>query len=172
MKKSISTDLTPANVAAVLALLGESPSRLQTLGKSLSEAQQRQPLGAGERSFVQDVAHLLNCEATSSEAVYLAILSNEPSIADVHPERQLGKLLRFDQLPLEELLAYFGIRRKVLLGVLTSLKEKDWARTVKETNKRRKESVYWKARSIAVHEVEHLSDLEAKVRHLRSAAQS
>jgi len=53
----------------------------------------------------------------------------------------MGKLLRFDLLGYSELLAYFIIRRKVLLRVLSGLKEKDWSRAVREEGKQRKESV-------------------------------
>ena len=88
---------------------------------------------------------------------------NEPFFADIHPERDWGKLLRFDLLEFSELLAYFKIRRKVLLHVLTGLKEKDWGRAVREEGKQRKESVYWRARTIVMHELDHLGDLEKKL---------
>jgi hypothetical protein len=170
MKKSVSTDLTPENIASVLGLLEATPDRLRAFRRSLAKEQQRQPLGRGERSFAEDVAHLVNCESRSSEAIYLALLANEPLLVDIHPERQFGKLLRFDRLPVDDLLSCFMIRRTVLLGVLGPLKKKDWARSVRQPGKQRRESVYWRARGIAVHEVEHLADLEAKLARARSAA--
>lgn len=63
-----------------------------------------QPLRSGERSFVQALGHLVNCEARSSEAIYLALLLEAPLLANVHPERQFGKLIRFDQLSSADLL--------------------------------------------------------------------
>jgi hypothetical protein len=170
MKSSISSDRTPESIAAILDLLAASPSRLEILSSSLPKGKHRLPLGKGERSFAEDVAHLINCEARSSEAIYLAILSNEPMLVDLHPERQFGRLTRFEQLPIEDLVHYFTVRRTVLLGVLRSLTDKQWSRTVREQGKHRKESVYWRARSIALHEVEHLSDVEGKARRLRSTA--
>jgi hypothetical protein len=59
-------------------------------------------------------------------------------------------------LEFPDLLAYFKLRRRVLLRVLSELSEKDWARTVREENKKRQESVYWKARALALHELHHL----------------
>jgi hypothetical protein len=78
-------------------------------------------LGQGQRSFTEILAHLINCEARSSEAIYLALLADDPVLVDIHPERQLGKLLRYDQLAFADLLAYFKLRRTVLLRVLASL---------------------------------------------------
>jgi hypothetical protein len=163
MKKAVSTELTKANIARVTAFLGETAGKLESLSQSLSDEQLHRPLGPGERSFTEVLAHLLYCEARSTEAIYLALLANEPLFTPIHPERQLGKLLRYDQLAFAELLAYFKLRRTVLLGVFNSLTEAQWARAIREEGKQRKESVYWQARGIAMHEVEHLTDLERKL---------
>ena len=163
MKKQISTEQTDANIAEVLRLLGETPVKLAALSKGLSEKQLHTPLGSGERSFTEILAHLINTEALTSEAIYLALLLNEPLIANLHAERDLGALLRFELLPFQELLAYFRLRRTVLTRVLELLSEKQWSRSSREGKKQRKESVYWRARGQALHELEHLQDLENKV---------
>ena len=163
MQKTISTDLTPANIARVLELLRVTPEKLKALSKLLSVEKLRQPLGADERSLTEDVAHLINSEARTSEAIYLALLVDKPLIADIHSERDWGKLLRFDLLDFPELLAYFKIRRKVLLRILSALTEAQWSRPIREEGKKRKESIYWRARSLALHESEHVSDLERKI---------
>lgn len=163
MKNKISTDQTPANIAKIIESLTETPQKLEALSKLLTVEGSRHPLGDGERSFTQDLAHLLNGEARSSEMIYQALLSNEPSFADIHPDRNLGKLLRFDLLDFKDLLAYFKLRRTVLLRVLSGLKEADWSRCVREEGKQRKESVYWRARTIAMHELDHSGDLENKL---------
>jgi len=178
MKKSISTDQTPANIAKVIDVLAETPSKLEALSQALSVNSSvhplpsvdipsvdnlRQPLGRGERSFTEVLAHLINGEARSSEMIYQALLANEPLFADIHPDKNWGKLLRFDLLEFSDLLVYFKLRRTVLLRVLSGLKEEGWARCVREEGKQRKESVYWRARTIAMHELDHLGDLEIKV---------
>lgn len=163
MKKAISTDLTNTNIAKVLKILEETPVQLEGLSKSLSEEQLRESLGAGERSFTEDLAHLIHSEARTSEAIYLALLLNEPLIPDIHSGRQWGKLLRYDLLSCSELLAYFKIRRAVLLRVLASLTDEQWARTIREEGKKRQESVYWRARSLAMHELDHSTDLQSKL---------
>jgi DinB family protein len=163
MNKIISTEASKANIAKVKDLLVDTPLKLESLSKRLPAEGLRQPLGSGERSFTEDLAHVINCEARSSEAIYLALLAEEPLFIEIHPERQLGNLLRFDLLPFSELLAYFKLRRTVLLRVLDSLTEEQWSRSIREAGKKRKESVYWRARSIALHELEHLSGLQSKL---------
>lgn len=163
MQKLISTTLTAANIARILDLLAQTPEKLSAMHRLVSGEQARRPIRSGERSFVETVAHLIHVESRSSEAIHLAVLLDEPLIPDVHPEREWGKLTRFDLLEITELLAYFNLRRKVLLRVLTGLKATEWARTVREDGKQRKESVYWRARALALHEAEHLHDLENKL---------
>jgi hypothetical protein len=163
MKKQISTTPTEANIKEIIRLLGQTPERLAALSKGLSEKILHEPLGPGERSFSEALTHLINTEAISSEAIYLALMLEEPMLPDIHAERDLGKLLRFDLLPFTELMAYFSTRRRVLLRVLESLNEEGWSRCIRENGKQRKESVYWRARGPALHELEHLTDLEIKL---------
>jgi hypothetical protein len=163
MKKTISTDLTSVNISKVTELLAKVPMQLEMLSKSLTSEQLSQPLGSEERSFTEDLAHLINSEARSSEAIYLAILVDEPFVPDIHSERQWGKLLRYDLLLFSDLLVYFKLRRSVLLRVLASLTKEQWGRSIREEGKKRKESIYWRARSIAMHELDHLTDLQNKL---------
>jgi hypothetical protein len=71
--------------------------------------------------------------------------------------------LRYDLLPFSDLLSYFKVRRAVLLRVLYSLTEEQWGRAIREEGKKRKESLYWRARTIAMHELDHLTDLRNKL---------
>jgi hypothetical protein len=163
MNQKLSTDQTPENVSKILEILAETPKKLEALSKGLSKEQLTQPLGKGERSFIEDLTHLINGEARSSEMIYQALLSHEPLFGDVHPDRDWGKLTRFDLLDFSDLLTYFKIRRKILLRVLSGLKEAEWSRTIREEGKKRKESVYWRARTIVSHELDHVGDLEKKL---------
>ena len=162
MKKAISTEATTANIATIMELLADTPIQLERLSTGLPSEKLRQPVKPGERSFIEALAHLIHCEARSSEAIYLALLVSEPIVPAVHPERQWGKLLRFDLLDVSDLLAYFKLRRAVLLRVLASLTDIQWERAVCEPGKKRKESVYWRARSMALHELEHITDVQSR----------
>jgi hypothetical protein len=160
---SISTKLTKANITAVLNLLETTPRQLETLSAPLSTEELQTPLGSGQRSLTEDLAHLINCEARSAEAIYLALLLDQPLFPNIHPERQWGKLFRTETFPFSDLLAYFKFRRNLLLNVLHPLTDAQWERTIREEGKKRQESVYWRARTIALHEREHLIDLEGKL---------
>jgi len=163
MKKAISTELTTMNIAKVLELLMDSPVQLDELSRAGMEEELRQPLGSGERSFTEDLAHLIHSEARTSEAIYLALLLDKPLMPEVHSERQWGQLVRYDLLALSDLLSYFKLRRAVLVRVLTPLTVEQWSRTIREVKKKRQESVYWRARSLAMHELDHLTDLQNKL---------
>ena len=163
MQKAISTEQTPENIQQVLTLLANIPHCLQACANSLSLEQLTQPLGPSERTPTEVLAHILHCEALTAESIYLALMLKEPLLHKVHAERDIGNLLRLDQYTFEELLNYFTFRRKVLMNILASLNEKQWARTLREKGKKRQESVYWRARSQALHELEHLEDIESKL---------
>lgn len=159
MKISLSTKPTPTNIATVLELLSSTVEVLEKTASHFTEEQLRQPPEPGKRAMTEVLAHLINCEARTAEAIYLALLVNEPTFTDVHPERQLGKLLRFDAFAYAELVAYFRLRRAVLLRVLTNLPPESWLRVVHEADRKRPLSVYLWARSLALHELEHFSEL-------------
>jgi hypothetical protein len=162
VKKSISTEMTSANIARVVELLTRTPQELVRLSQSFAPDRLAEPLRPGDRSFVEIVAHILNCDDRATDSIYAALLLNQPFILDIHPERQWGRLLRYEHFDCPELLAYFAFRRKALLRVLEGLNEAQWSRVIQEQGKQRKESVYWRARGQALHEVEHLAEIETR----------
>ena len=107
---------------------------------------------------------MLYVEAASSDSIYYALVLKTPLIIRFHPERDRGKLLQLDQnLSVPEMLQYFNLRRKMLLSVLQPLTPKQWERRIREENKARQETVYWRARGLALHDLDHLNDIEAKL---------
>ncbi len=156
----ITTTPTPENIAAVLDLLAGIPDRLQTIANQFSLVQLITSIGPGARTPTEILAHIINCEAVTAEAITLALLKKEPLLPGLHPERDLGKLLNYHQRPFPDLLAYFTFRLVTLLDVLRSLTDKLWSRTVREEGKKRRESIYWLARGQAIHEDEHLKEIE------------
>lgn len=158
--KKISTEQSKANIAAALEILTDTPAVLRALAGRCTPAQMRQPLAEGERSFTEVLAHLINGEGRMSEAIYTALLVDTPFVRDVHPDRDMGKLLRWQQCDVEDLLPYFNLRRKVLLRVLHGLSDDQWRRVIEEEGKQRKESVYRLTRALAMHEQEHVLHLQ------------
>lgn len=163
MTKRISTAATPGNFASALKLLAGVPDQLTYLQARISPEQLEQPIAEGERSPRQVLVHLLNCEARASDAIYSALLLRAPLVPRIHPERDWGKLMRYEQFGYDELLDYFRFRRQVLLGVLQGLNEKRWARQIRQEGKQRRETVYLLARGTAVHETEHIQDIKRKL---------
>lgn len=169
MKKQLSTTQNEANIRTALAILAAIPNRLETISGGIPPAQLEQPLGPGERSSLGVLMHLIHCEARSAEGIYLALLLDDPLLLKIHPERQLAPLLRLERLSFAELLTYFHLRRTILQGVLASLTEAQWLRTIQEPDKQRHESVYRQVRGLALHEEEHLSVLEQMLPTLTAA---
>jgi hypothetical protein len=158
--KKITTDPTPANITTIMDMLAALPQHLAAATQGLTDEQLRHPIAEGERTATEVLAHLINSEARTSEAIYLALLAEEPFVPAIHSERDWGKLLRYDRFPFSELLAYFTLRRTVLMRVLSSLTYPQWLRAVRDEHKQRKESIYWKCRALALHEWEHVGEIE------------
>lgn len=160
MTTALSTELTKANMALALEMLSAAPGRMRKFAASRAAGTEAEPLAPGERSAVEMLAHMLNVEARSAESVYLALLLKEPELPDIHPERDWGRLVRLEDLPFDRLVEYFELRTTMLHRVLERLTEAQWSRTVRETGKARRESVYWRVRTLALHTDVHLRELE------------
>jgi hypothetical protein len=163
MKSLLSTDLTDANISSVVRLLTTTPMQLQHVRARLEPTALHQPLKIGERSFAGIVAHIVHCDERTTESIYAALLLREPTILDIHPERQWGQLLHYEAADCDELLLYFSFRRKTLLRILGGLTLTQWARALREHGKQRAESVYWRARTMTLHEQEHLNEIESRL---------
>jgi hypothetical protein len=162
MKKTISTEITQANKLKVIELLASVPDTLVTLSQGFTAEALTQPLKHGERSFVEIVAHILNCDERMTESIYATLLLDKPIILNIHPEIQWGSLLHYEKLECMDLLTYLKFRRKVLVRILYELVDEQWKRTLQETGKQRQESVYWRARAQALHEAEHITQIETR----------
>ncbi len=161
--KSQGTQSSDQGIAILLELLAATPYRLRSLSANLTPAQLTTPLGAGERSFKRDLTHLIYCAERATIPIYYALLCDEPLMPRIHAERQWGKLLGYERFDLPELMAYFDFGRRALLSVLRGSKREQWERAVQPEGKRRTESVYFAARGLCLHEVEHLEDLARKL---------
>lgn len=163
MAKRISTEATAENIASALDMLAGVPEQLARLGERIPPEKLEQAIAEGERSPRRVLAHMLNCEARASDAIYSALLLRTPVVPRIHPERDWGKLMRYEQFNYDDLLDYFRFRRQVLMGVLQGLNETGWARNIQEKGKQRRESVYLLARGTALHETAHIQDIKRKL---------
>lgn len=159
-QKSISTEFSTVNIDKAVELLTATPQTLAKLSALFAPDALYQPLRAGDRSFMEIAAHIVNCDERTTETIYAALLLKEPLVLDIHPEREWGKLLHYEQSDAAELLAYFSFRRKTLLRIMNGLSEVQWERAIQETGKQRKETVYLLARGQALHEAAHIAEIQ------------
>ena len=168
LHKRLGTTPTSELIELLLEVLTAAPERLHALSGGLSDEQLSRPLGEGERSFKRDLTHLIYCAERGTIPIYYALAAQDPFMPRIHAERQWGKLLRYESFDLPELFAYFSFNRRALLQVLRGLTPKQWERTVQPEGKQRRESVYYAARGLCVHEYGHLEDLAGKMAKLRA----
>lgn len=161
--KRLSTRQSPERIELAMAVLGATPERLENLRAGLTEAELNAPLGDGERSFKRDLNHLIYCAERGEYPIVHALLLDLPHLPRIHAERDWGKLMRYETFPVDELLAYFDFRRRALLNILRGLQPEGWERSVHRDGVKRSESVYYAARGLCLHEVEHLEDLAKKL---------
>ncbi len=159
MKPKISTKVTGTNIESVLNLLKASPDAITELCGGITEVEGKRPFSPNEWSLIDHVAHLLHCEQISTQAIYQALLQSNSAIVDIHPERQFGKLVQFNQLSLLELTQLFVIKRKLLIQVLNNLTIEKWQHQIIKSNKK-PQSVYLLSRSLALHEADHILFLQ------------
>jgi len=159
----ITPEPSSENISTLLNLLPNAPARLEALAQGREESALIEPLGEGQRSFRETLVHLFNSGARLGEAIYQILILKEPDLPRIHPERDWGKLVAYQKLNLDDLLEYFKLRRQMLLGVLESQSNQAWLRTGREAGKKRQESVYWKTRTLILHEDEHLRELEERI---------
>ena len=89
------------------------------------------------------------------KCVFLKILLNKPKVCPLHAERDFDRLNLFEHFQTCELLSVFDLERRKTLSFLTRLKKEDWSKELIEENKKRQETIYWRARGFAIHDYTH-----------------
>ncbi|MYE27817.1 MAG: DinB family protein [Chloroflexi bacterium] len=163
LHKRLARSPSSERIELVLDVLGATPAKLQDLADGLSKEALTRPLGEGERSFKRDLTHLIYCAERGAIPIYYALTAEQPFMPRIHAERQWGKLLRYEAFDMPDLFTYFSFNRRALLNVLNGLTPRQWERAVRPEGKKRKESVYYTARGLCVHEYGHLEDLAKKL---------
>lgn len=163
LAKQLKTTISDERIGLALAHLELAPLRLQNLAADLSQADLTKPLGEGERSFKRDLTHLCYCAERGAAPIHHALLLEEPFMPRIHAERDWGKLMSYEDFAIAELLAYFRFQRRALIRVLRRLRPAQWQRSVRREGVKRLESVYYCARGLCLHEMEHLEDLARKL---------
>ena len=163
LEKRLKTKSSDARIELALAHLAAGPKRLRNLAAGLTQAELTTPLGEAERSFKRDLTHLCYCAERGADPIHHALLLDLPFMPRIHAERDWGKLMRYESFQIAELLAYYDFRRRALMRILRGLSRAQWERSVRREGVKRQESVYYAARGLCLHELDHLEDLASKL---------
>lgn len=168
-KKEIPTSLSDAALDNIFETLENTPRYLTSAAANhFNEKSSVDPIITGKRSFRETVIHLLNIEALNYTTIYPAFLLSNPKVYPLHAERDFGKLNLFVNFRMPELLLAFDLERRKSLCFLKSLKKSDWSKKLIEENKKRQETIYWRARGLAIHDYTHVYILKFQLGELEA----
>ena len=159
-KKEIPTSFSEVAVNNIFTILEYTPNYLTSIARHFDDKSSLKPVTEGKRSFRETLIHFLNLEGLNYTTIYPAFLLNKPKIYPIHAERDFDRLSLFSDFHLNELLETFCFERRKSLSFLKSLKENDWYRKLTEKDKAREETIYWRARVLAIHDFTHVQILK------------
>jgi hypothetical protein len=160
---SISTKINIENISRLIETLNQTPELLQQFSIKLSIDNYQQALAVDKRSFHQDIIHLIHCDHSSTWKIYQAMLVKNPLLINIHPEKDWSKVLFLNKLSVEELIALFLLKRKLLMELLNSIDEKSWSNQFTIKGNSTPNTVYKEVRSLAIHEDNHLKILNSRI---------
>ncbi|MDX1941588.1 MAG: hypothetical protein SFU99_13605 [Saprospiraceae bacterium] len=165
-KKEIPTSFSEIAVNNIFTILEYTPNYLTSIARHFDDKNAVEPIIEGKRSFRETLIHLLNIEGLHYTTIYPAFLLNKPKIYPIHAERDFDRLRLFSDFQLHELLGAFCLERRKSLSFLKSLNKNDWLRELSEENKARAETIYWRARVLAIHDFTHVQILKFQTNYL------
>ena len=165
-KKEIPTSFSEVAVNNIFTLLEYTPNYLTSVARHFNDKSSIKPIVEGKRSLRETLIHLLNMEGLNYTTIYPAFLLNKPTIYPIHAERDFDRLNLFSDFHLNELLGAFCFERRKSLSFLKSLSERDWFKQLTEKDKTREETIYWRARVLAIHDFTHVQILKFQTNYL------
>jgi hypothetical protein len=155
--------ITPAAIAKYLALLEEFPRTVAARTAGLSEAQLRWSPGKKDWSIVEVLAHLRACTEIWSFSIYAMLAENKP-VFPLLDERRWAKAAHYVIFEFQPAFQIFCLQRQELLAVLQPLDIETWARSANIEG--RNHTVFSQSRRMALHETEHLNQIQALLDNL------
>jgi hypothetical protein len=117
--------LTPEEIVAVLR---ETPHRLNDLTNGVTPARLHTPPEPGEWSVARVLAHLRSCASVWGEAIETITVNDHPTIRAVNPRTWI-KTTDYRELEFALSLRAFTAQRRRLLAMLEQLRREDWLRS-------------------------------------------
>ena len=113
-------------VEQILALLTESPKRIDEVTDALTPAQAHAAPEPGEWSVNEVLAHLRACADVWGDCIATILAEDQPTIRAIKPKRWI-KSTDYPELDFRPSLGTFTEQRSELLASLLRLNEDDWA---------------------------------------------
>ena len=155
--------ITPADITKYLALLEEFPRTVATGTAGLSEEQLRWSPSKKDWSIVEVLAHLRACAEIWSFSMYAMLTENNPTLP-LLDERRWAKAAQYTTFDFQHAFQVFCLQRQELLTVLKALDFETWGRSANIEN--RNHTIFSQVRRMALHETEHLDQLQALLDNL------
>lgn len=145
----------------VLALLAETPRRIDAITAGLTPAQLRAVPEAGEWSANDVLAHLRSCADVWGGCIAAMLAEDRPTLRAVDP-RTWTRQTDYPDLEFRPSFAAFAAQRAGLLAVLEPLPEEGWSRSATVTGAGRvlERTVKSYAQWLARHERPHVRQIE------------
>lgn len=158
---------TPLTIEQILTILAATPPRITDLSTRLLPAQLLAPLGPGEWSARDVLAHLRACADMWGKYIVEILREDMPTIKAVNPTTWIKQTDYLTQ-EFQPSLQAFATQRAGLLAELKSLSPDAWSRKAMVTGsgKPRERSVYTYAQWLANHERSHIKQIERIVQVL------
>jgi hypothetical protein len=151
---------TAAEIQRHQQALEDTPRRLGKLAKGHTDKALAAPPGLRAWSPVDILAHLRACSDLWTHSIYAMLAERSPSLA-LLDERRWAKTARYADAGFRRSLTAFTLEREALCTVLAGLGENDWGRD--GTIGGRRHTVFSQCRRMALHEAEHLDQIEKLV---------
>jgi len=148
---------TASGIDAVLSILNETPGRLGNLIMAFDGRHRYKPPGIKTWSVAEILAHLRACADIWTFSIYAMLTEEKPSLPDIN-ERKWAKVTSYARLPIGISLQAFTFQREGLLRVLKPLPKDGWEHSSMILE--REHTVFSQARRMALHEQDHLEQIE------------
>lgn len=156
-------------IEQVLALLTETPARIEALTAGLSPAQSRAAPSQDEWSANDVLAHLRACADVWGDCIATMLAEDAPMLRAVNPRAWIKKT-NYPDLEFQPSLRAFAAQRAKLLATLESLPREAWSRTATVTGAGSvlRRTVLSYAERMARHERPHVKQIVRIVAAMRA----
>jgi hypothetical protein len=148
---------TSAEIQRHQQVLEDTPRRLSEMARGRTDQALAIPPGPKAWSPVEILAHLRACSDLWTHSIYAMLAERSPALA-LLDERRWARTARYADAGFRRSLMAFTLERESLSVVLAGLGENDWGRD--GTIGGRRHTVFSQCRRMALHEAEHLGQIE------------